>query len=193
VDTLILYDLETTVTDDPNESMDIIEFGALILERDTLTEVDSYSTLLYSDRVTPESEAINGISKKMLKDAPAFTAVADRIYELMHHGNWVGHNIKMFDNQRLREAFARIERLPPEPLHVIDTLPLLRKHFGLRAGDMRMASLGHHFKLGDEKHRAIDDCRMTLEVLKHCAAILFLEQHAGLGSEGPDLLSLLEA
>ncbi|KAI3756203.1 hypothetical protein L1987_56020 [Smallanthus sonchifolius] len=40
---------------------------------------------------------------------------------------------------------------------------------------MKMASLATYFGLGEQKHRSLDDVRMNLEVLKHCATVLFLE------------------
>ncbi|KAF2531804.1 hypothetical protein F2Q70_00033589 [Brassica cretica] len=38
-----------------------------------------------------------------------------------------------------------------------------------------MASLAAYFGLGVQKHRSLDDVRMNLEVLEHCATVLFLE------------------
>ncbi|GKB87573.1 hypothetical protein Tco_0959845 [Tanacetum coccineum] len=38
-----------------------------------------------------------------------------------------------------------------------------------------MASLASYFGLGEQKHRSLDDARMNLEVVKHCATVLFLE------------------
>jgi hypothetical protein len=43
-----------------------------------------------------------------------------------------------FDSARIREAFAEIGRLPPQPKGMIDTLPLLTQRFGRRAGDMKV-------------------------------------------------------
>ncbi|XP_076948901.1 protein NEN4-like [Bidens hawaiensis] len=40
---------------------------------------------------------------------------------------------------------------------------------------MKMASLANYFGLGEQKHRSLDDVRMNLEVVKHCATVLFLE------------------
>ncbi|KAJ0106531.1 hypothetical protein Patl1_19552 [Pistacia atlantica] len=38
-----------------------------------------------------------------------------------------------------------------------------------------MATLAKYFELGQQTHRSLDDVRMNLEVLKHCATVLFLE------------------
>jgi len=171
---LVIYDIETTIP-----STDIIEFGAIVLDRQGLYEIESFSTLIRSSRISRRSIACNGISQDMVKDAPDFADVADQIFSVLDGRIWAGHNIKSFDNVHIRKAFAKIDRKPPEPLLNIDTLPLLRKTFGKRAGDMKLASLGNFFGLGQEHHRAIEDCRMTLEVLKNCSTIMFLEEHAG--------------
>jgi hypothetical protein len=42
---------------------------------------------------------------------------------------------------------------------------------------MKLASLMRYFEMGIEAHRALDDCRQTVEVLKRCATLLFLEEH----------------
>ncbi|KAJ6293883.1 hypothetical protein OIU76_022034 [Salix suchowensis] len=38
-----------------------------------------------------------------------------------------------------------------------------------------MARLATYFGLGNQTHRSLDDVRMNIEVLKHCATVLFLE------------------
>lgn len=88
---------------------------------------------------------------------------------------WAGHNIQRFDCPRIREAFADIGRPAPEPAGVIDSLNVLAAEFGRRAGDLKMATLATYFGIGTQKHRSLDDARMNLEVLKHCATVLLLE------------------
>jgi hypothetical protein len=88
---------------------------------------------------------------------------------------WAGHNIQRFDCPRIREAFADIGRPAPEPAGVIDSLNVLAADFGRRAGDLKMATLASYFGIGKQKHRSLDDARMNLEVLKHCATVLLLE------------------
>lgn len=51
---------------------------------------------------------------------------------------WAGHNILRFDCARVREAFAEIQRPPPEPRATIDSLAILTQKFGRRAGDMKV-------------------------------------------------------
>lgn len=54
---------------------------------------------------------------------------------------WAGHNINAFDNVRIREAFLGQGLRPPEPKGCVDTLQLLRRSFGTRAGDMKVGRI----------------------------------------------------
>ncbi|KAH0850536.1 LOW QUALITY PROTEIN: hypothetical protein HID58_095443 [Brassica napus] len=118
---------------------------------------------------------IGWITRDKVADAPSFEDVAEKIYGLLNGRIWAGHNIRRFDCVRIKEAFAEIGKAAPEPSGIIDSLGLLSDKFGKRAGNMKMASLAAYFGLGVQKHRSLDDVRMNLEVLKHCATVLFLE------------------
>jgi DNA polymerase III epsilon subunit-like protein len=171
---VVFYDLETTIP-----PTDIIEFGGIVLDKTGLYERESYSTLIHSTRITPKSTECNGITLDMVKDSPSFADVADNIFNILDGRIWAGHNIINFDNRCIAAGFEKIGKPAPKPAGLIDTLPLLRSTFGPRAGNLKMASLGNYFGLGQERHRAIEDCRMTLEVLKNCAMTMFLEEHVG--------------
>lgn len=171
---LVFFDLETTIP-----PIDIIEFGAVILDKDGLYEKESYSTLVWSDKVDTRSIECNGITHEMLKDAPKFAEVADAIYNVLNGRIWAGHCINRFDIPHINKAFKRIDKPAPVPFSTIDTLPLLRGTFGKRAGNLRLDSLGSYFGLGKERHRSLEDIKMNIEILKSCSTIMFLEQHAG--------------
>ncbi|KAE8670796.1 Protein NEN4 [Hibiscus syriacus] len=114
----------------------------------------------------------NGISRNDVVSAPSFSEIAGKVHDLLHGRVWAGHNIVRFDCVRIREAFEKIGRPAPEPKGIIDSLPLLTRRFGRRAGNMKMATLA----------KSLDDVRMNLEVVKYCATVLFLE------SSLPDIL-----
>eukprot|EP01114_Cavostelium_apophysatum_P016472 TRINITY_DN4694_c0_g1_i1.p1 TRINITY_DN4694_c0_g1~~TRINITY_DN4694_c0_g1_i1.p1 ORF type:complete len:439 (-),score=101.56 TRINITY_DN4694_c0_g1_i1:12-1298(-) len=170
---IVFYDLETTI----GKEMDIIEFGAITLDKNGLFMKNSFTTLLRSSKITNRSTSSNGITFAMVQNAPTFSEVADRIFEMMDGKIWAGHNIITFDNKHLVNEFKRLNKKPPTPTGLIDTLVLLRTHFGARAGSLKMEALGHYFGLGTEKHRALSDCEMTIEVFKNACMTLFLEQH----------------
>eukprot|EP01105_Mastigella_eilhardi_P006576 TRINITY_DN1810_c0_g1_i1.p1 TRINITY_DN1810_c0_g1~~TRINITY_DN1810_c0_g1_i1.p1 ORF type:complete len:469 (-),score=147.55 TRINITY_DN1810_c0_g1_i1:1395-2633(-) len=176
---IVFYDLETTIPSGLFKEYDIIEFAAVVLDKTSFEELECYSTLIYSDKVTPRSVEANHITQEMLVGLPRFEEVADRIHQIMHGKLWAGHNIDKFDNVRIRESFARINRPAPECCGSIDTLPLLAKLVQNRAGNLKLATLGRFFKLGEEQHRSESDIRMNIAVLKNCALTHVLEVNYG--------------
>ncbi|XP_024977040.1 protein NEN1-like isoform X2 [Cynara cardunculus var. scolymus] len=174
---IAFFDLETTVPTRPGQGFAILEFGSILVCPRKLVELESYETLVRPHNlslISTLSVRANGITADAVVSAPTFSEIADRVYDILHGRIWAGHNIIRFDCVRLREAFAQINRPPPEPKGTIDSLALLTQRFGRRAGDMKMASLAAYFGLGKQTHRSLDDVRMNLEVLKYCATVLFL-------------------
>ncbi|XP_071705436.1 protein NEN1-like [Rutidosis leptorrhynchoides] len=175
---IAFFDLETTVPTRPGQGFAILEFGSILVCPRKLVEVNSYETLVRPhdlSHISTLSVRANGITSDAVISAPSFSDIADKVFDILHGRIWAGHNINRFDCVRLREAFAQINRAPPEPKGIIDSLALLTQRFGRRAGDMKMASLAAYFGLGKQSHRSLDDVRMNLEVLKYCATVLFLE------------------
>ncbi|XP_021903641.1 protein NEN4 isoform X2 [Carica papaya] len=151
--------------------------------------------------VALRSGRFGGITRDAIVDAPEFEQVAEKIYSILHGRIWAGHNIQRFDCIRIKEAFTEIGKPAPVPVGIIDSLGVLTEKFGRRAGNMKMASLATYFGLGEQKTqvllilckhnfclvskeknyldwlmitpRSLDDVRMNLEVLKHCATVLF--------------------
>ncbi|KAG6529207.1 protein NEN1-like [Zingiber officinale] len=184
---IAFFDVETTVPSRSGERFALLEFGAILVCARRLVEVGCYSTLIRPADVaaiSPVSIRCNGITPDTVSAAPTFRDVADRVFDVLDGRVWAGHNIVRFDCARIREAFEELGRPAPEPKSIIDTLPLLTQKFGRRAGNMKMASLATYFGLGQQRHRSLDDVRMNLEVLKCCAAVLFLEVNL------PDVFSL---
>ncbi|KAJ3676631.1 hypothetical protein LUZ60_004043 [Juncus effusus] len=179
---LVFFDVETTM---PNEqgNRSLLEFGAILVCPRKLVEIGSYCTLVRPADISVVPQRLNGITRESISSAPPFENVADHIFKIMNGRVWVGHNIRRFDCHRIREAFAEIGQEPPEPIGMIDSLNVLSQGFGRRAGDLKMATLASYFKIGQQTHRSLDDARMNLEVIKHCATVLFLE------SSLPDVLS----
>ncbi|KAK7318571.1 hypothetical protein RJT34_03274 [Clitoria ternatea] len=175
---IVFFDLETTVPKKGGQRFWVLEFGAIIFSAHKLNEIESYSTLIRPKDlsvVSVKSSRCDGITREAVENAPFFEDVADRIFSILNGRVWAGHNIHRFDCVRIKEAFEDINRPPPVPLGTIDSLGVLTERFGRRAGNMKMATLASYFGLGQQKHRSLDDVRMNMEVLKHCATVLFLE------------------
>ncbi|XP_062149079.1 protein NEN4 isoform X2 [Alnus glutinosa] len=175
---IVFFDLETTVPNRGRKRFWVLEFGAIVVCPKKLVEMESYSTLIRPKDlsvVSLRSGRCDGITRAVVANAPAFEEVADKIFSILNGRVWAGHNIQRFDCIRIKEAFADIGRPAPLPVGMIDSLGVLTDKFGRRAGNMKMATLAAYFGLGQQKHRSLDDVRMNLEVLKHCATVLFLE------------------
>ncbi|CAN4127761.1 unnamed protein product [Withania somnifera] len=154
---IVFFNLETNVPSKPGQKFWVLEFGAMVVCSRKL------------------SGRIGGITREAVVDAPSFEQVADKIFSMLDGRIWAGHNIQRFDCVRIKAAFDEIGHPVPVPVGVIDSLGVLSEKFGKRAGNMKMASLASYFDLGEQKHRSLEDVRMNLEVLKHCATVLFLE------------------
>ncbi|XP_043719322.1 protein NEN4-like [Telopea speciosissima] len=175
---IVFFDLETTVPNRGGQRFWVLEFGAMVICPRKLVELENYCTLIRPKDlsvVALKSGRCDGITRQAVANAPTFEDVADQIFGILNGRVWAGHNIKRFDCARIKEAFADIGRPPPVPVGIIDSLGVLSQKFGRRAGDMKMATLAAYFGLGQQKHRSLDDVRMNLEVIKHCATVLFLE------------------
>ncbi|CAI9290770.1 unnamed protein product [Lactuca saligna] len=175
---IVFFDLETNVPRNPGQKFWVLEFGAMVVCPRKLVEIENYSTLIRPGDLSVvgvNPARCHGISRGTVLKAPTFEQVADKIFEILNGRIWAGHNIQRFDCVRIKAAFEEIGRPAPEPVALIDSLWVLSEKFGKRAGNMKMASLASYFGLGEQKHRSLDDARMNLEVLKHCATVLFLE------------------
>ncbi|KAL1536699.1 protein NEN4-like [Salvia divinorum] len=175
---IVFFDLETTVPQKPGQRFWVKEFGAIVVCPRKLVELESYCTLIRPgdlSAVGARPARPDGITRKEAAAAPPFSEVADAIFKILDGRIWAGHNIQRFDCVRIKEMFADINKPAPSPAGIIDSLGVLREKFGRRAGNMKMATLADYFGLGEQKHRSLDDVRMNLEVLKHCATVLFLE------------------
>ncbi|GAB2236264.1 hypothetical protein Droror1_Dr00028004 [Drosera rotundifolia] len=175
---IVFFDLETTVPKAAGAKFWVLEFGAVVVCPRKLAEIESFSTLIRPEDlsvVALRSSRPDGITREAVSTAPVFKEVAEKIYTILNGRIWAGHNIQRFDCVRIKEAFAELDRPAPQPVGLIDSLGVLTQKFGRRAGNMKMATLADYFGLGQQKHRSLDDARMSLEVVKHCATVLFLE------------------
>jgi len=170
---MCLFDIETNIF-----PIEVIEFGAIVVDKFSFVEASPrVSTLIRppSGAISAKATACHGLTYADVKDAPAFAEVAARIHDALDGRIWVGHNINTFDVPHLCAAFEEANHPVPVPAGVLDTLPLVRRVFGKRAGNAKMATLGRYFGFGEEKHRAVEDCEITLQVLKsvalaHCSS-----------------------
>ncbi|GKA33635.1 NEN1-like protein [Tanacetum coccineum] len=149
---IVFFDLETTIPIKKGQPYAILEFGSILLCPRKLTELESYETLvrpLDMSLISATPINKNNITQYDVLSMPTFAEIAERVYGRV----WAGHDISRFDCERLKEAYAQIDRTPPEPKRIIDTLVLLTQKFRIRAGNMKIANLAAYFGLGSQSHR----------------------------------------
>lgn len=175
---LVIFDLESTIPKRNGHPL-LLEFGMIDVNPQGLYETGSWSTLICPSTltaVTQRSVAANGITQNAVRDQPKFAEVADAIYKRLHGKRVAGHNIAAFDIPVLKRAFEAIGHPMPEFAGVVDTCRLVRMSpYSNRAGCNTLDALSQFTGHGASRHRAVDDCRRTLDVLKSVCARLYLE------------------
>ena len=155
-----IIDVETT---GGSPSVDrVVEVAIFVFDGEKIT--DSYSTLLNPKRpIDPYVTKLTGISNDMVKDAPLFEDVHERILELMHENIFVAHNVK-FDFGMIRQEFKRMGI--DFNRKQLDTVNLARKVIP----GFQSYSLGNICdSLGIEitdRHRATGDAEATVKLLQ---------------------------
>ena len=154
-----ITDIETTGSHASGNS--IIEIGVVLYDGERV--IEEFSTLIDPGVQLPVFiTGLTGITNDMLRGAPSFSQVADRLEELFDGAIFVAHNVN-FDHSFIRAEFAAIGRNwnPPR----ICTMRMARKAFpgersyGLNAICVWMDLVNEH------AHRALSDARVAMEIL----------------------------
>ncbi len=163
---VVVIDTETTGL---SHDSYIVEVGAVKLLGDRL--IDTFSTLIRPPIPIPRKVTkIHGINDYMVKDAPIFPFVIDKLFEFIKGSILVAHNAP-FDIKVLTVNIKRAgKKLPSNP--VLDTCRISKSLFpNLRSHSLKyLASYwGSPFK---ELHRALADAKHTayvfLSILRKC-------------------------
>lgn len=114
--------------------------------------------------IPPETSRIHGITDAMVKDSPAFSALAPRLISLLEGTVLVAHNTE-FDLSFMDMEFARAGLKMPA-LPVIDTLYLARRLGGFT--NNRLGTIAKELDISTENwHRAFSDVEMTRKIFEH--------------------------
>jgi DNA polymerase III subunit epsilon len=102
-----LFAIIDTETTGGNPSKDRVMEIAVIIHNGTRV-IEHFSTLINPESpIMPFVVALTGISNDMVKDAPTFQEVAEKIFQLTENKIFVAHNVR-FDYGILRGEFKRI-------------------------------------------------------------------------------------
>ncbi len=152
-------DLETTGLH-PQYGDRICEIGLLKTKNNKI--IDSYSSLINPHMpVSPGASEINGITDKMLHNAPSFETVVERVLEFIEGTVIVAHNAP-FDLNFLGVHLYNLRiTFPKNP--VIDTLILARAYYQFSSNTL--TNIASYFGIDvSGVHRALGDTKITKEI-----------------------------
>ena len=149
----------------------VIEIGAIQLDGPEVRPGGALSQLVNPHRrSSPGARKVHGISDEELLEAPSFAQVSSGLLELLQGRVVVGQNVG-FDLGFLRVELERMDQLPPlQP--ALDTVLLGRAAFPGNAGGYGLDELMRLLEIpceGVERHRALDDARVTATALVRLA------------------------
>lgn len=139
----------------------ITEIGAVKIQNGKV--IEEFQTLINPGRPIPGFiTGITGITNDMVKDAPAFKDIAEKLFEFLKDTVFVAHNVR-FDYGFIQKEFERLGIDFVRPL--LCTCAGLRKtHPGLTSYGLK--NLTNHFRIEMEQHhRALSDARAAAQLL----------------------------
>lgn len=163
-----IVDLETHALAEGAQAR-ICEIGAIKTREEK--ELERFQTLVNPGEPIPQDAVrIHGITTEMVREAPPFPQVAPAFREFTRGTVFVAHNTA-FDLVVLNEELRRAGMAPWQG-GTVDTVRLARKAFaGLPS--YGLDGLASFFEISfRERHRAIGDCEMTVQVFWKCVARL---------------------
>lgn len=162
IPSLVVLDFETTDSPTGQRPVEIaclrVEYGRPVAEVVELIHPQC--------RIDPWTQSIHGISNAMVAKAPPFVELWARLEPVLQ-GAVVAAHFAQFDSGVLSRELARLA-LPPPAVEWWCTCRLARKLWPKRYPNYKLGTLTALLGLrGQNSHRAGDDARVTLELLKH--------------------------
>ena len=153
-------DVETTGLD-PRQGHRMCEIA--IIRTVGRVETRQFSTLLNPGRpISPGAQSVNGITRRMVADAPRFAEMADDVQGLLENTVIVAHNVP-FDLGFINEELRLNRRVKINNLS-IDTLVIARRAF--RFARNSLDALTTQLGLAEtSQHRALADVRAVKGLL----------------------------
>lgn len=164
----VVFDLETTGLSP--EMDEIIEISGIRVREGKA--VEEFSTLVNPGRPIPSGASrVNGITDRMVRDAPALPDALERFLAFTGEDILVGHNIHTFDMLFLYNGAARaLKRAVPNDY--VDTLYLAKSCLPGQCR-YRLTDLAERFGIDTKgAHRALKDCAMNQQCYEHMGRIL---------------------
>ncbi len=167
---VLLVDFETTGLD-LDRSLPI-QLGAVLLDRETLEEKDSYLTFIKQDLsgMSPEAAKIHGINEETLQDAPSPKEVIENFLDKFGTQVYLASWNEMLDHTMMAKLLREVDKdIYTHDYHYLDVWSLAYLYLVEQGkGDIvRSEPTFQYFGLPPRKtHDALEDCRHTAEVLR---------------------------
>lgn len=161
--TYVVFDFETTGLY-PEEGDEIIEIGAIVVEKGEIQESHFQSLVNPLKPIPAASTRVHGITDADVAKAPPIVKIFDEFMDFLGSRIWVAQNAK-FDLGFIVKKTKDLQR-PMRQAVVLDTIGISKILFPYETShnlDAMMARLGI-VKTG-ERHRSMDDARYTAQVL----------------------------
>ncbi|WP_066061045.1 ATP-dependent DNA helicase DinG [Neobacillus soli] len=158
----VVIDLETT-GNIPKKGDKIIQFAAVVIENGKITE--EFSSLINPKRSIPAFiEELTGLTDEMVKNAPLFSEIAEKVMTLLDGAYFVAHNV-LFDLSFLQEELLQsgVEGFFGP---VLDTVEMARILYPTADG-YKLSELAEQENLNhDRPHQADSDALVTAELFQ---------------------------
>ena len=146
-----------------------LQIGAVLLDKETLAEKDSFSSYIFAD-LKGETKKISGISDETLKGAPSQAEVGKMLFEKFGPNVMIGSWVAKADIKNFEKIMVTAGIDPKLwDHHVLDIWPaayiyLVKQGY---TGSMRSESIFKEFGAKPRGlHDALEDCRITADVLR---------------------------
>ncbi|HKM33778.1 MAG TPA: 3'-5' exonuclease [Lachnospiraceae bacterium] len=176
----VVFDLETTGI---NLNQDeIIEISGIKV-RDSKV-VEKFSTLVNPCMPIPRfATAVNGITDKMVKDAPLLMNALGNFLDFAGQDILVGHNIHTFDTNFIYDGAVR-ELGRPVQNDYVDTLYMAKRALP-QLDHHRLVDVASYFHVETEgAHRALFDCEMNQQCYEKIG-LIWIEKEKQQASDNP--------
>ena len=158
----VIVDLETTGGIYNKEK--IIEIG--LIKYDGSKVIETFEKLINPFiKIDPFIEKLTGIKNNELKSSKGFNSYSADIYNFLKNSTIVGHDVK-YDYRVLKNELKKNNFILENEF--LCTLELMREYYP-NLNSYKLKTLSKIFDINLVKHhRAMDDAKATLELLKLC-------------------------
>jgi len=146
-----------------------VQIGAVLLDKETLAEKDSFSTYIYAE-LRERADSVSGITQKMLEGAPSQAEAGKMLFEKFGADILIGSWVANFDMICFKKIMAAAGiNFEQYDYHVLDIWPAAYLHL-LKQGYTGGIHSEEMFQFFGAKprglHDALEDCRLAADILR---------------------------